>query len=130
MARKSKGVLPPVKSGHAVLHVETGEGVGRVPGLFWITLDKATLDKIHNVGYAKIIISLPTGEDVVKRVTPANLFMGNRICIYRRSTGEWALRNFSSDRKRKARHRPEEFEGVLKGMTGDMPRRRRRRRRR
>ena len=125
---RSKGVLPPIKSGHAVLHLETSEGVEKIPGLFWIKLDRRAVDEIHEYGFKHIEVQVPTGETIVKRVTPANLYRGNQICIYRRSTGEWALRNFSSDRRRKARHRPEEFKGVRKGMTGDKPRKKRKRR--
>ena len=82
----------------------------------------------------------PTGEIIVKKVRPRNLFMDNRICIYKPSTGERALRDFVADRKRDARHSPEraeirDREGELiglepKGITGDKPRRRKHRKKR
>ena len=135
--RSSKGVLPPVRSGHAPIEDLGGY---KAPLLFWITLDKRTVDEIHRKGFKEIEIQTPTGELIVKKVRPRNLFMGNKICIYKRSTGEWALRDFATDRRRHAKHVPEivdirDSEGHIigretKGMTGDRPRKRRRRRRR
>lgn len=130
--RRSKGVLPPVKSGHAPLE-DFGEY--KVPLLFWITLDRHTVDEIHRKSLKKIELQTPTGEVVVKKVRPRNLFMGNRICIYKRSTDEWNLRDFAADRRKKARHSPEPivvedkngrkiFYGY-KGMSGDKHRKRR-----
>jgi hypothetical protein len=127
--RVRRGVEPPVKSGHAVIKVVSKDGeVRRTPAIFWIKLSKEIVNEIHRNGAVRIPIVLPTGEEVIKRVTSDNLFQGNKIAIYRRSDGSWALRNFSRDRKIAAIHKPERIGDVIKGMTGDRPNKRKRHR--
>lgn len=92
------GRLPPVSSGHGRVysvklsrrHLRELERVGR-------TVVRLTRGEVEEISGGK----LKQGETLVVR--PSNVYRG-RIYVYLRSTGELALRNFPSDRRRGARH--------------------------
>lgn len=72
MARKKikRGVEPPIKSGHAVLRI----GDKRYPCIFWIKLGRQTINAIERDDSAIVSITLPTGEEITKKVLKATYF--------------------------------------------------------